>query len=224
MAEFSDAAPVNQDQALAGAMLDLSAPQPNYAALLEAGGFVDGGGVRPELQSRQHRVRAAQSRAVLVGVDMSMGNVRPMIPLNVDPPNHSKYRKLLDPMFAPRRMEEEEEDITRRANGFIDAFTDRGECNFTEEIAELFPASIFLGLLGLPEDQMRLFLDMRDYILHPSKFDPAADIDPETRRAVNDEGARIIYDYFTDLIEQRRASLVTTSSAASSRPRWEGTS
>ena len=42
---------------------------------------------------------------------MNLGNVRPLIPLNVDPPNHSKYRKLLDPMFAPRRMEEQEEDI-----------------------------------------------------------------------------------------------------------------
>ena len=50
-----------------------------------------------------------------------------------------------------------------------------------------------------------MFLDMRDYILHPSKFDPAADVDPDTRRAVNDEGARIIYDYFTDLIEQRES-------------------
>jgi len=206
MAEFSDAAPVNQDQALAGAMLDLSAPQPNYAALLEAGGFVDAAEGFALSFNRANTEFVLRNHALFSScVDMSMGNVRPMIPLNVDPPNHSKYRKLLDPMFAPRRMEEEEEDITRRANGFIDAFIDRGECNFTEEIAELFPASIFLGLLGLPEDQMRMFLDMRDYILHPSKFDPAADIDPDTRRAVNDEGARIIYDYFTDLIEQRES-------------------
>ena len=76
--------------------------------------------------------------------------MRPLIPLNVDPPKHSKYRKLLDPLFAPKRMDEQEEDITRRVNGFIDTFIDRGECNFTEEFAELFPSSVFLGLMGLP--------------------------------------------------------------------------
>ena len=33
-----------------------------------------------------------------------IGQVRPLIPLEVDPPEHSKYRKLLDPLFAPRRV------------------------------------------------------------------------------------------------------------------------
>jgi cytochrome P450 len=64
---------------------------------------------------------------------------------------HSKYRKLLDPLFAPKRMDEQEADITRRVNRFVDVFIDRGECNFTEEFAELFPSSVFLGLMGLPE-------------------------------------------------------------------------
>ena len=114
-------------------------------------------------------------------IDMNLGNIRPMIPLNVDPPMHSKYRKLLDPLFAPRRMDEQEEDITRRVNGFIDEFIDRGECNFTEEFAELFPSSVFLGLMGLPEDEMRMFLRMRDGILHPEKWDENALDRPETR-------------------------------------------
>ena len=47
-----------------------------------------------------------------LGLDMALGNVRPLIPLNVDPPQHSKYRKLLDPLFAPKRMDEQEDDIT----------------------------------------------------------------------------------------------------------------
>jgi cytochrome P450 len=33
-------------------------------------------------------------------VDLS--NVRPLIPLQIDPPDHKKFRKLLDPIFAPR--------------------------------------------------------------------------------------------------------------------------
>ena len=34
-------------------------------------------------------------------VDMPLGNVRPLIPLNIDPPKHATYRKILDPLFAP---------------------------------------------------------------------------------------------------------------------------
>lgn len=205
MADHSDAAPINTQQALQGAMLELSAPQPNYKALLEAGGFAEPAQGVAMSFNRANTEFVLRNHALFSSrVDMSMGNVRPMIPLNVDPPNHSKYRKLLDPMFAPRRMEEQETEITRRANGFIDAFIDRGECNFTEEFAELFPSSIFLGLLGLPEDQMRAFLDMRDYILHPAKIDPEAALDIEKRQAVNNRGGEIIYNYFTELIEQRQ--------------------
>jgi cytochrome P450 len=137
-------------------------------------------------------------------VDLGLGNVRPMIPLNVDPPMHSKYRKLLDPLFAPKRMDEQEADITRRVNGFIDVFIDRGECNFTEEFAELFPSSVFLGLMGLPEEEMRMFLHMRDGVLHPEKWDENALFDPEARMAVMQAAGAEIYEYFGNLIDERR--------------------
>jgi cytochrome P450 len=101
-------------------------------------------------------------------------------------------------------MDEQEEDITRRVNGFIDAFIDQGECNFSEEYAELFPSSVFLGLLGLPEDELRMFLGLRDGILHPEKIDPAALLDPEARTAVMQSTGQQIYDYFGGLIEKRR--------------------
>jgi cytochrome P450 len=185
-------------------LLDMSAPQPNYKALIEQGGVVPVTDTmvlcfnRPDIEFvlRHHELFSSR-------VEMSLGNVRPMIPLNVDPPNHAKYRKLLDPLFAPRKMETQEEDITRRVNGFIDAFIDRGECNFTEEFAELFPASVILGLLGLPEEEMRMFLRMRDGSLHPEKIDPAALTDFDRRRAVQDANGQELYDYFDKLIDKR---------------------
>ena len=35
---------------------------------------------------------------------VDLKNKRPMIPLQIDPPEHKKYRKILDPIFAPRQM------------------------------------------------------------------------------------------------------------------------
>ena len=33
---------------------------------------------------------------------VELGNMRPLIPLQIDPPDHMKFRKILDPLFAPR--------------------------------------------------------------------------------------------------------------------------
>ena len=186
----SDVRPVAEGQYVESgmqALLDMSAPQGNYKALIERGGYLnpmEGIGLSFSRTNTEHVLRHHEMFSSRV--EMHLGNVRPLIPLNVDPPEHSKYRKLLDPLFAPRRMDEQEEDITNRVNGFIDAFIDRGECNFTEEFAELFPSSVFLGLLGLPEDQLRMFLDLRDGILHPEKVDPDALMDFDKRRIVQD--------------------------------------
>jgi cytochrome P450 len=187
------------------AMFDLAAPQPRYQALIDQGGFVAATETmalsfdrsNTEFVLRHHEQFSSR-------VEMKLGNVRPLIPLNVDPPQHSKYRKLLDPLFAPKRMDEQEDDITRRANGFIDAFIDRGECNFTEEFAELFPSSVFLGLCGLPEDDLHMFLHLRDGILHPEKIDPDALLDIEKRAAVQNTTGQEIYEYFGGLIHERR--------------------
>jgi cytochrome P450 len=203
--EDPGAASTAYEQMAMGAMFDLAAPQARYLELIASGGFVEPmpgmalsfSRANTEYLLRHHEQFSSQ-------MDMNIGNVRPMIPLNVDPPMHSKYRKLLDPLFAPRRMDEQEEDITRRVNGFIDTFIDRGECNFTEEFAELFPSSVFLGLMGLPEDEMRMFLRMRDGILHPENWDEDALLDPDARAKVMAAGGQEIYEYFGNLIDERR--------------------
>jgi cytochrome P450 len=138
-------------------------------------------------------------------VDMPLGNVRPLIPLNIDPPKHATYRKILDPLFAPKRMDAIEGDVAERANHFIDQFIDRGECNFTDEFAEQFPSAVFLGLMGMPWDQLHTFLGLRDGILHPERYDPAAATDPMARMAVVNEWGQKIYDYFNGALDEREA-------------------
>ncbi len=119
---------------------------------------------------------------------------------------HSKYRKILDPLFAPRRMDALEDDITARADRFIDAFVERGECNFTEEFAELFPSAVFLGLMGLPWEELDTLIGLRDGILHPAKVDPTADADPMARFAVMNATGQRIYDYFNAQLDEREAT------------------
>ncbi len=73
-----------------------------------------------------------------------------MIPLQIDPPEHKKYRKILDPIFAPRQMALLEDSVTGTVNDLIDGFIDRGEVDFAAEFSIPFPSQVFLTLLGLP--------------------------------------------------------------------------
>jgi cytochrome P450 len=186
------------------AMIELAAPQPTYKALIEQGGFARPMEGMAQTFSRELTDHVLRHHELFSSASpMALGNVRPLIPLNVDPPQHAKYRKIMDPLFAPKRMDEQEADITARVNRFIDTFIDKGECNFTEEFAELFPSSVFLGLMGFPESELATMLHLRDGILHPEKIDANALIDPDARAAVAGATGQEIYDYFNGWLDQR---------------------
>jgi cytochrome P450 len=136
---------------------------------------------------------------------LDLGNTRPLIPLSVDPPRHVKYRKILDPLFAPKRMDAAEADISERVNHFIDAFADRGHCNFTDEFATPFPSSVFLGLMGLPWEELDTFLRLKDGILRPRGADGNILIDPQERVAVARGTGEEIYAYFDGILDERAA-------------------
>jgi cytochrome P450 len=187
-------------------VLDQKQPQPRYRQILERGGYLE---FEPNLHMAfdRHVVEfiLRNPDAFSNFIEMEIGNERPLLPLNLDPPRHTAYRKLLDPMFGPKRMAAQEEDIARRVNALIDGFIDRGECDFTAEFAEIFPSSVFLGLCGLPEEELHMFLRMRDGVMHPERIDPSVTTDPKRRLELNTETGRQIYAYFGDLIDRRAA-------------------
>ena len=81
---------------------------------------------------------------------VDLKNKRPMIPLQIDPPEHKKFRKLLDPIFAPRKMAAMDEEVSELVNNLIDRFIDRGELDFAKEFSVPFPSEVFLTLLACP--------------------------------------------------------------------------
>jgi cytochrome P450 len=91
-----------------------------------------------------------------------------MLPTGVDPPDHVKYRRILDPLFAPRNMNKLEEPITQYANELIDAFIERGECDYITEFAIPLPCNVFLRLVGLPLDELGDWLRLKDALMRGS--------------------------------------------------------
>ena len=174
--------------------------QPANSALLAQGAVRIGDAVM--VNSRLLVNEALRNPALYSSEDLvEQGNSLPLIPLNIDPPAHAAYRKLLDPLFSPRRIDALEADIAARVNQFIDGFVDRGSCDFTAEFAELFPASVFLGMMGLPWEELDTLVEMRDGLLRPGDNRMA----PEDRSAIQRDTAARVYRYFDAILDARAA-------------------
>ncbi len=97
-----------------------------------------------------------------------------MIPLEMDPPHHRKYRAMIDPMVSPRTVATMETSIRALANQLIDQFIAKGSCEFTTDFGRPLPVSVFLGLMGLPQDMRDTFVGWAMGLLHAQDRQVAA--------------------------------------------------
>ena len=176
-------------------------PQPFYKRVRDAGAVVPGvfGGYqvvrRAEVEyALQH---PDEFSSAMEAVDL--GQKRPLIPLQMDPPDHVKYRRLLDPVFSPREMAKLEPQVTALVNGLIDGFIDRGGCDFASEFAVPLPSSVFLALMGMPYSDLDVFLEMKDKIVRPGGSSQ------EENREIHREYAARIDGYFESILAERKA-------------------
>ena len=151
----------------------------------------------PESPGTWIPVRAADIRAVLqdpVSFSSNLGrsiNKGPkFIPLEVDPPLHTKYRVLMNPLFSPKKILEMEAKIRMVSRELIDKVLPKGGCDFVESFACPFPIGIFIGLMGLPHEQMDQFMEWENLIMR----------DRSTRAT----GIKHVCEYLSTLIVQRR--------------------
>ena len=89
-----------------------------------------------------------------------------MIPLEIEPPDHRKYRNILDPMLSPRAILALEANIRELTNDLIDKFIDKGECEFTTEFGRPLPVGVFLKFMGLPLEMIDTFVGWAMGLLH----------------------------------------------------------
>ncbi len=82
-----------------------------------------------------------------------------MIPTQVGPPQHVKFRRLLNPQFSPSVVAKMEDDARRFANESIDQFIDNGHCDLVREFGGTFPTKVFLAWSGLPTEDSPQFVE-----------------------------------------------------------------
>lgn len=117
--------------------------------------------------------------------------------LGMDPPEHGRLRTLVSRGFTPRRVAALEPRIRELATHYIDAFIERGSCDFVDEFAGKLPMDVVSEMLGVPpgdRDELRLWSDT---VLH--REEGLAEVPPAGREAA----ARLI-GYFAKHVQERR--------------------
>ncbi len=109
----------------------------------------------------------------VTGIPTGMGSEEPLIPLNLDGEEHRKFRRLLDPLFAPRAVAALEPRIAELANDLIDSFIEEGRVEFHDQFAVPLPGTIFLSLFGLPLEDLDFLEECKDGCIKTGASDVA---------------------------------------------------
>src|SRR5262249_16278702 len=77
------------------------------------------------------------------------------IMLNMDPPQHTKLRALINKGFTPRRVAELRDRVAALARAIVDRVAPLGECDFVTDGAGELPSYVIAELMGIPLDDGR---------------------------------------------------------------------
>lgn len=110
----------------------------------------------------------------------------PVLPSAFDPPEHTRYRKILQPHFSPHALTKFRPVMERHAVDMIAGLAGRGGCEAMADFARLYPYQVFIDLYGLP-------LEDRDRVI--GWKDTAVD---------GKSGGNELLTYFTETIHHRR--------------------
>jgi cytochrome P450 len=135
--------------------------------------------------------------------------------VSMDPPEHSRLRRLISSGFTPRMVAELEASIVRRTAQILDDVEARGGCELVHDVAYQLPMHVIADIVGIPESDRTWVFERADAMLFAP--DPAAPITAEARAGAE----RDLFLYAQALGQHRRAhpeddvwTILTTSEVA----------
>jgi cytochrome P450 len=169
----------------------------SFGAVFEA---ADGTWVLSSAEAVQFAQRHPELFSSAGATQAGSGIPIPLIPVAVDPPAHLKYRRVLDPMFAPRVVNAIEGDLRAQVRDLVSAFADDGECDAIRDVARLFPTQVFLTFFGIRLADRDQLIDWVETMLDYSTGVGTAEASPEVVAA-----ATGLFFYVQGYIDEKRA-------------------
>ena len=133
---------------------------------------------------------ADRDEAALVGMRMIM--------LNMDPPQHVKFRRIVQRGFTPQMTAKQEPYLRQLSKRIVDQVAHRGECEFVEELAAELPLQVICELVGVPQEDRKLIFELSNKLIG---FD-----DPEYQNTEEDARAASVqmFGYAMKMAEHYR--------------------
>jgi cytochrome P450 len=97
--------------------------------------------------------------------------IPPFIPLEIDPPAHREYRKILNVHMSPDVVASHEEEIRALAVALFESICDQPTADLASTIASPLPKKVALRLIGIPDAD---FAKVDDWVSHVVKNDEVA--------------------------------------------------
>jgi cytochrome P450 len=133
----------------------------------------------------------SSSQTTLPNYVQPSGN--PLIIGQMDEPEHTKYRQLVQGAFSPRRANELSELIRRTVNDLIDGFIEKGQAELVRDLTNEVPGRLIAIIIGVPPEQGDMYRRWTDAM---------------ARYHMDPEGASVqlreMGDYFRSVLEERR--------------------
>ncbi|CQD17779.1 cytochrome P450 [Mycobacterium lentiflavum] len=128
-----------------------------------------------------------------------VGSPFPMVPIAFDPPEHTRFRRVLDKFFGPRRMAERAPELRKQVGELIDQIVaSGGSSEVMSALAVPFPSQVFLTLFGLPLADRDLLIGWKDAVL---EFSAAEGLEPSPETLAR--GAELV-TYLNGHVADRR--------------------
>ncbi|GAA1259049.1 cytochrome P450 [Sphaerisporangium rubeum] len=120
--------------------------------------------------------------------------------LDVEPPVHTRLRRLVSKAFTPRMVEELRPRVRRVARDLVDGFVERGGGDLIAEVAEPLPVTVIAEMLGVPEADRHLLRPWSAGMCGMYELNPSLDAQHTAVRAASEFAA-----YLRELAALRRA-------------------
>ncbi len=122
--------------------------------------------------------------------------------LNMDPPEHREYRKLVSRYFTKRRLSEDQARLDRVADELVQSVRDKDEFDFVTEISAILPLAVIAELMGVPQADRPQYFRWTNEII--GALDPEFARDGLSGNELAQTAIMEFMQYSQDIVEDRR--------------------
>ena len=119
--------------------------------------------------------------------------------LDLEPPDHTRIRRLVSKAFTPRTVEQLKPYVTRLAGELVDRLVEAGGGDLLTDVAEPLPVAVIAEMLGIPESDRGPLRPWSADICGMYELNPSEET---ARKAV--QASVEFSDYLRELIAERR--------------------